>query len=220
MRKSTDAGTPLNPSGTKTSCRKGVSSRIAGRLAIALAALALATPALADRRPPPGPATYHSADRATRLAVTPDVDRLVDNRGGAATARGRLERRGAGGRWTTVWTKPLVNDTGPVSALVANGGTHVVTFDEWFARGTGPAVVAIYRADGSLVRTLALADLIPAAHIAALPRTVSSREWAGRHRLSPDERHVIVQVRRPGPGGGYLERAITLADGRPVAALR
>eukprot|EP01035_Chromulina_nebulosa_P009054 gene9054-12233_t len=78
---------------------------------------------------------------------------------GKVIAQGWLERRDAAGHWSTVWRKPLVNDVSPVSALVANDGGHVVTFDNWHSMGFGDDAVVIYGPDGAVVRAMALPPL-------------------------------------------------------------
>ena len=138
-------------------------------------------------------------------------------------AQGWLERQDAAGHWATVWRKPLVNDVSPVSALVANDGAHVVTFDNWHSMGFGDDAVVIYGPDGAVVRAMPLTAFLPEDYVAALPRSVSSLQWSGEHRLSPDERQVILQVvipradEEPGATPIYTTLALSLVDGRPIA---
>lgn len=206
------------------------------RLVCAAAVLALAVlspgTAAADSWLPPRPTTYVSSDRNFRLLVTPRAlenglsyfEDLVDERpnpgqrpGGTPAARGKLERRVAGGRWTTVWDAALVNDVAPVRALVSDDGAYVVTFDNWHQVGIGEHVVVIYDGSGTLVRSLMLTDIVPETYAKALPRSVSSLHWGGEHRLSGDE--LILRVVVPGEpqaafeNPDFVEVAIDLSSG-------
>ena len=196
-------------------------------------ALAAASPAFADSWIPATRTTYVSPDKAVRLTVVPrDIeDQLayftdkVDGKepagqrsGGEPRALGILERR-SGKTWTKVWEVPLVNEVSPVEALVANGGGNVVTFDNWHSVGFGDNVVVIYRRDGSLVRAMKLSDILPADYVRALPTSVSSMWWGGKHALSPDGRQVVLKVVVPSRNGSigsqrqYVDVTINLATG-------
>ena len=109
------------------------------------------------------------------------------------TARATLERK-VDGKWTTVWTQPLVNEVAPVAALVSDDGAHVVTFDNWGSTGYGDDVVVIYAADGRVVRAMGLRQIVPEIFVEALPRTVSSLQWRGDSRFAPDGRNLLVAV--------------------------
>lgn len=168
-----------------------------------------ATAAHADSWMMPTRHTFMSANGAVRLTVEPGqlrsqfayYDDKVKNREPAGrragetrhTAQATLERS-VGGRWTAVWRGPLANEVAPVSALVGNDGAHVVTFDNWGSTGYGDNVVVLYGADGRLVRALRLDQILPADYVEALPRSVSSLQWSGDHRLSPDGRRLLVAV--------------------------
>lgn len=152
--------------------------------------------AVADTWMPPRVETYVSADKAVRLTVTPGSGYGGEPATKVKPARGVLERRGASGRWTPVWDQPLLNPVAPTHALVAADGDHVVTFDNWFSIGTGPNVVVLYGPGGTLVRSLRLTDIVPETYVESLPRSVSSLNWGGEHRLEgPD---LILRVNGPG----------------------
>jgi hypothetical protein len=187
------------------------------RLMLALALLA-AAPACADSWMPPQQASYVSPDKKTRFTVIPRrlKDQLayfsdkVDGKepagqpqGGEPRARGILERR-SGKAWVKVWEAPLVNEVAPVSALVANGGNYVVTFDNWHSVGVGENVVVIYRAGGSIVRSLKLFDILPEDYVRALPRTISSMWWSGENVLSKDGRHALLKIVIPNREGSMV----------------
>lgn len=196
-------------------------------------ALILAAPAFADTWLPPQRTTYESADKMVRFTVVPrDLSNQlayftdkVDGKepagqrgGGEPRARGVLERR-SGSKWVKVWEGALVNDVSPVRALVANDGSHVVTFDNWHSTGFGDNVVVIYRRDGSLVRSMTLGDIVPEDYIRAIPRSVSSLWWGGDHALSADGRQLILRIVVPGRDGsiggerGYVDVPVRLEDG-------
>ncbi len=174
----------------------------------------LTASAWADSWMPPSIRAYQSQDGVWRLTVSPREitsplayfeDKVADRAraGGVAgsqqaTASGKLERR-QNGRWKVEWEKSLVNEVSPVAALVSNTG-QVVTFDNWHSVGHGKDAIAIYHADGSLVRALALVDFLPDAYIRALPHSVSAMRWRGEPRISKDGLEVIVPIIVPDAG--------------------
>lgn len=200
---------------------------IVAQLMLALLALSLPAAAVADSWGMPKREIYFSADRQARLIVTPNRTLARDQFEGQGAAKrpggkakGRLERRGANSRWLLVWEIALVNEIAPVSALVANSGDHVVTFDDWGGVGTSDNVVVIYGEGGRLVRSLSLSDLLPEDYLRTLPATVSSIYWGGEHALSPDGETLQLSLALPGAmifPGGYFQRPVTLATGEPGA---
>ena len=205
-------------------------------LAVVAAAATLslsAAPVLADDWALPQTATYLSANQQMRLTVTPrdPVGPLSEVEGQIAvaevrgaplqTARARLERKGPNGGWTRIWQKPLANRIAPVRAIVADGGRYVVTFDNWHSIGLGENVVVIYGPGGELVRSLRLADLLPESWIRALPRSVSSLHWGGRHHFSSDGTRLVLKVALPPRRSSadppeYADLEVDLATGRPL----
>lgn len=175
----------------------------------------------ADEWPMPKAETYFSQDRHVRFTVTPraiagplayfqgkiDGEKRAGQRAGNAQSfvRGVLERQQDDGHWSVVWDRALVNDVSPVSALVTNSARYVVTFDNWHSMGSGDNVVVIYGPEGSLVRAMALSDFLPDYYIEALPRTVSSLWWSGKHQFSAPEDHVILKVVIPSDAGPFDE---------------
>lgn len=159
-----------------------------------LLAFGLLTPATvqADSWLEPHVETFASPNGQFRLTVTPGAissalayyEDKVQGRepagqagNGPMAATGKLEQRQSDGSWVTVWDKPLVNEVRPVSAIVSDDGRHVATFDNWYSTGFGENVVVLYGADGSLVRSFALSDVVPAYFVDAFPRSVSSLHW-------------------------------------------
>ena len=200
---------------------------------VGVVAVVAASPAFADSWMPATQTSYLSPDKAMRLTVVPrDLENQrayftdkVDGkepagqrRGGEPRALGILERR-SGQTWIKVWEVPLANEVAPVHALVANGGGHIVTFDNWHSVGFGDNVVVIYRSDGSMVRAMKLTDILPEDYVRALPTSVSSLWWGGEHELSRDGRQVVLKVVVPSSRGsigaprGYVDVRIDLTTG-------
>jgi hypothetical protein len=73
------------------------------------------------------------------------------------------------------WKAPLVNDLMPHQAVVSMEG-RLVTLNEYGTLGHKNAV-AIYSQSGLLVRTFQLEELIPAADMAKIETSESSRWW-------------------------------------------
>lgn len=167
-----------------------------------------AKPACADSWMMPSTKSYASCSGHARVTVVPrDLnsqlsyyqDKLDGKepagqaKGGARVASARLEIL-SGKKWHTVWDRQIANEVAPVSAIVRDDGSYVVTFDDWGGVGYGPNAVVVYGANGKLVRALALSDIVPADYIDALPHSVSSIHWRGEPRFSVDGRQVIVPV--------------------------
>ena len=196
--------------------------------------------ARADSWAPAKIETYLSADKQSRLTVTPReltsnlayFQDKVDGKehsgqreSGNAKARGLLERKDPSGKWTKVWEKPLINDVSPVSALVANGGKYVVTFDNWHSTGYGNDAVVIYDEKGSLIRSFALTDIVSESYFNAMPRSASSIQWSGDHKLTSREDQLALQIVVPvaqpkendySRNDGYLDLYIYLETGKLI----
>jgi hypothetical protein len=176
----------------------------------------------ADSWAAPTQEVYRSDNARWRLTVTPreigsPLAYFEEQGDTGGRARGALERLDDNGRWTTVWDGPLLNDVAPVSALVANSGRYVVTFDDWHFVGTREHVVVIYDADGAPIRSLSLADLLPDYYIEALPRSVSSINWGGDHRISEPGDTLILSIIVPAEGSrsryDHVNLSVNLSDG-------
>jgi len=110
---------------------------------------------------------------------------------------GTFEQRSDDGGWRRVWARPLVNLHAPVSAIVADAGDFVVTFDNWHSLGHGDDVVVVYGAQGAVVASLALDDFLPSDILQALPRSSSSIWWGGDHRFTDAGDAVMLEVAVP-----------------------
>ena len=79
--------------------------------------------------------------------------------------------------------KPLQNRLSPVTAVVANGGWRIVTFDNYYSVGFGDEVIVFYNETGDLIKKYSLEDLLSKEELDRVPRSVSSRWWRNRVRL-------------------------------------
>lgn len=148
--------------------------------AFALGVCVLAGPRiLADDWPQARPITIFTAaaDRFLRILPGRSVGDLVgfsgSPKGPYASAEMYVRQPDRSYRFTGAAT--LVNPVAPVNALLAPGGAFI-TFDNWHNLGYGK-VVAIYRADGTPVRTYTLEDLYRTRDLSSVPTSVSSRAW-------------------------------------------
>lgn len=100
-------------------------------------------------------------------------------------------------------TVTLLNPVAPVEFFVSDDG-RLATIDNWHNRGYG-GVVAIYDERGTLVKSYALDDLFAAAEIEALPRSVSSIDWAkGAAYIREDQKTLVVDTFGVARGAGFL----------------
>lgn len=201
---------------------------------LALAALVVAPlSAVADSWAPPTTEVTLSANGQYRVTVVPRPiggplayfeDKVKGNEPAGqrkhdvqTSPLARVERLASAGEWRLIWQKPLVNDVGPPSVLLASDASFLVTFDNWHSAGYGDDVVVIYDRHGNLVRKLSLEQILPSAYVNHLPRSVSSRWWGGEHRLVDGDKLVELQVIEPGADRGgkpkYAPVRIRLVDG-------
>lgn len=176
--------------------------------------------------------SYFSADRSLRFTVTPRAlrgalgyfeDKVAgkepagQDKEGVKEATGKLERLDSNGTWIAVWERPLLNEVAPVNALVENSGRYVVTFDNWHSVGLGDNVVVIYGADGRLIRSMTLTDIVPEDYVQILPRSVSSLWWHGTDRISGDAlvlQIVVPEGKSPNGKQDFVDVTVDLATGQ------
>lgn len=60
-----------------------------------------------------------------------------------------------------IWNRPLLNDVCPEFAIIANDGSSVATFDNWFWKGYGVNVFVIYNEKGDAKKTYKLEEISP-----------------------------------------------------------
>lgn len=113
---------------------------------------------------------------------------------GRTSCAGILWKKTKNGHYTQSWSRTLVNNVSPTSALVSKSGDYVVTFDNWHAKGYGKDAVVIYGPGGKLVRELALNDIMSEAEVEALPRSVSSIWWGQEHHFDADEKVLVLRI--------------------------
>jgi hypothetical protein len=187
------------------------------RKALLVALVLLPAFALADSWGPPKPSTSHSRTGQYRVTTYPKPWGEEARQPGARPEPYARVERFASDHFVDEWEQPLVNDLAPVEALVSDDGAYVVTFDNWGQVGIGTDVVVIYRRGGGLVRKLALDEILPAAYIRHLPRTVSSVWWGGVHQLVQGDTVLELHVVEPAEPGvtstGRVPVRIRLADG-------
>ena len=84
---------------------------------------------------------------------------------------------------TAIWERKLINRICPVSAIVSNDGSSVVTFDNWLSLGYGVDTVVVYNELGDLKRRFQLEDISPFP-INDYLRSISSLYWnCGKHYI-------------------------------------
>lgn len=60
-----------------------------------------------------------------------------------------------------IWERKLLNDICPVSAIVSNDGSSIITFDNWYSNGYGGNVMVVYNEKGDAKRTYSLSEISP-----------------------------------------------------------
>lgn len=154
--------------------------------------------ARADSWPGPVVDEVFSASRDHFVRVVPG-ESLGDTVGFAGAKKGKYAtaefyRREADRSYKLTGTATLLNPIAPVAFFVSNDG-RLATIDNWHNRGYG-TVVAIYGADGKVVKAYTLADLFSEKEIEAFPHSVSSIQWHdGPVYINEDQRTLYLMVR-------------------------
>lgn len=60
-----------------------------------------------------------------------------------------------------VWNRKIVNKIAPVTALLADGGEYLVTFDNWYYMGYGVDVLVVYNDKGDFIKRHNLEEISP-----------------------------------------------------------
>ena len=166
--------------------------------------------AYADSWLPPKPSvTYESLNGDARFIVTasPRSDSLINCRGAAWIKSSDSE-------WRQLWDKPLQNRLSPVTAVVANGGWRIVTFDNYYSVGYGDEVIVFYNETGDLIKKYSLENLLSKEELDRVPRSVSSRWWRNRVHLDEALGVLIVDaVQSYGDKRSLKSISFNLADG-------
>jgi hypothetical protein len=168
----------------------------------------------ADSWLPPKPSvTYESAAGDARFIVT--TSGRTDSLAGC---RGTLLVKNGDNQWRQLWDKPLQNQLSPVTAVVADGGWRVITFDNYYSAGYGDEVIVFYNEVGELIRKYSLEALLSAAELNRIPRSVSSRWWRSRIRLDEALGTLTIDVAQ-----SYADKhsvksvSFNLADGKVLS---
>jgi len=90
-----------------------------------------------------------------------------------------------------IWKKTLLNDISPVHTIIANDGSSVATFDNWYGTGYGKNVFVVYNETGEAKKTYTLEEISPFPLNDYL-RTVSSLFWYREVRFINNERIEIL----------------------------
>lgn len=86
--------------------------------------------------------------------------------------------------WIKIWDKPLQNEISPVTALVADSGWRVVTFDNYYSVGFGDEVIVFYDEKGDLLKKYSLESLLSETELNQVTRSVSSRWWRSQAAIN------------------------------------
>src|SRR5690554_1124929 len=62
---------------------------------------------------------------------------------------------------TIIWEQKLINQISPVFAIIANDGSSIVTFDNWYSYGYGIDVMVAYDEAGGLIERYKLEEFSP-----------------------------------------------------------
>ena len=185
--------------------------------AVLLSALFCLTPiAHADSWRPPKPSvTYESAAQDARFIVT-----STGRTSSFANCSGALYVKAApasAAEWVKLWDKPLQNQLSPVTALVANKGWRVITFDNYYSVGYGDEVVVFYDEKGDLLKKYSLESLLSPEELGQVSRSVSSRWW--RKTVAINENIGLLKVEvalNKGPSKMIKPLTFNLLDGELI----
>ncbi len=90
-----------------------------------------------------------------------------------------------------IWQKSMLNDDCPVFAIVANDGSSIATFDNWFSTGYGVNVFVVYNEKGEAQRTYKLEEISPYP-LNDYPMSITRICWRNEVRFIDNERIEIV----------------------------
>ena len=90
-----------------------------------------------------------------------------------------------------IWKKILLNDCCPVYAIIANNGSSIATFDNWYSTGYGVNIFVVYNEKGEAKRTYKLEEISPFP-LNDYSMSISSLYWRKEVRFIDNERIEIV----------------------------
>jgi len=90
-----------------------------------------------------------------------------------------------------LWERTLLNDTSPVYAIIANDGSSVATFDNWYSTGYGVNVFVIYDEKGDAKKTYKLEEISPFP-LNDYMTSISSLHWNKGDKFIDNERVEMI----------------------------
>ena len=90
-----------------------------------------------------------------------------------------------------IWERTLLNDVCPVYAIVANDGSSIATFDNWYSTGYGVNVFVVYDEKGNAKKTYKLDEISPFP-LNDYSMSISSLYWRKDVRYIDNEKIEIV----------------------------
>ncbi len=165
---------------------------------LALVLLSALCTASADDWPSPQTREVFSVSRDHFVRITPG-NNWGDLQGFKGASKGvyataEFFRRDETGAYRPTARATLLNPVAPVEFFVSNDG-RLVTLDNWHNKGYGTAV-ALYTANGKVVKTYTLADIFTAEEIETFPHSVSSIHWhKGPAYINKDEKTFYLMIK-------------------------
>jgi len=90
-----------------------------------------------------------------------------------------------------IWKRTLLNDVCPVYSIVANDGSSIATFDNWYSTGYGVNVFVVYDEKGNAKKTYKLDEISPFP-LNDYSISISSLYWRKDVRYIDNEKIEIV----------------------------
>ncbi len=90
-----------------------------------------------------------------------------------------------------IWKRPLLNEICPVYAIVANDGSSIATFDNWYSTGYGVNVFVFYDEKGNARKTYKLDEISPYP-LNDYYKTISSLHWREDAQYIDNNRIEII----------------------------
>jgi hypothetical protein len=90
-----------------------------------------------------------------------------------------------------IWERPLLNEDCPVYAIIANDGSSIATFDNWYSTGYGVNVFVVYDEKGNAIKTYKLEEISPFP-LNDYSMSISSLYWRKDVRYIDNDRIEII----------------------------
>lgn len=92
-----------------------------------------------------------------------------------------------------IWKRSLLNNDCPIYAIVANDGSSIATFDNWFSVGYGVNVFVVYDEKGNAKKTYKLEEISPFP-LNDYSKSITSLYWRRDARYIDNKRIMILFV--------------------------